>query len=306
MLALEEYFQTPSPSVLARLFDSLNSIDTSAMPRLTRFEKRVLRSSERRDLFEEKFWAVGKPAGPPSAKLEGPGATARDRAASVAFGKKLGLGEDQDDGSDAAPGSRSRTTSIGEDSVAHPRDRHHPAMPHSPHLDRVAPDFSASASPPIETPSTMASSPPTSFPVSQGHHSSTSPPRSLLQSSSSHLSLASSFVNSANDHHSSRSPTPSMMPIQQGGGSMSIHPTTPHQQHTPYQPQTPTLGGFGFGPPPPGKGKKMSKDTHFFETGAWFRGISVPIRIPLGTFDEEVGDVSPSSKRVSVAYMHRH
>ena len=253
VLALEEYFQTPSIDVLERLFDSLNSIDTSAMPQLTRAEKHILRSSERRDLFEEKFRAVSKAAGPPSASLMGPGATARDRAASVAFGKKLGLNEDDEDdlNGDYASGSRSASAGGG------PAD--------------------------AQVTSAVSTSPPTSF--SPPKHPSSSPPRTRLQSSSSHLSLASSFVTSNNEHPSSRSPTPSMVPIQ---------PTTPYQQRTPYQPQTPTLGGFGIGPPPPGKGKKISKDTHYFETEAWSRGIKVPIRVPLGTFDEEVGDVSRS------------
>ena len=36
----------------------------------------------------------------------------------------------------------------------------------------------------------------------------------------------------------------------------------------------------------------QQKDTHFFETHAKFLKISVPIRIPLTVFDEDVGDVS--------------
>ncbi|WVQ96709.1 hypothetical protein IAU59_003816 [Kwoniella sp. CBS 9459] len=55
LLALEEYFISPSPEILARLFDSANAISTAGMPRLNRYERILLRSSERKDLFEEKF-----------------------------------------------------------------------------------------------------------------------------------------------------------------------------------------------------------------------------------------------------------
>jgi hypothetical protein len=55
LLALDEYFKSSSIDALVRLFDSLNSLDLSAMPRFTRDEKLILRASERRDLFEERF-----------------------------------------------------------------------------------------------------------------------------------------------------------------------------------------------------------------------------------------------------------
>lgn len=34
------------------------------------------------------------------------------------------------------------------------------------------------------------------------------------------------------------------------------------------------------------------RDTHFFDTSANFKGLNIPIRIPLSTFEEEVGDYS--------------
>jgi len=42
--------------------------------------------------------------------------------------------------------------------------------------------------------------------------------------------------------------------------------------------------------PPPRRG--VPRDTHFFETEAKFRKITVPIRIPMTVFDEDVGDYS--------------
>ncbi|GAA5997729.1 AFI1/MesA family protein [Rhodotorula paludigena] len=55
LLALEDYFNNPSLSVLANLYESLNAMDTSALPFLTADERIVLRTSDRKDLFEHKF-----------------------------------------------------------------------------------------------------------------------------------------------------------------------------------------------------------------------------------------------------------
>ena len=40
--------------------------------------------------------------------------------------------------------------------------------------------------------------------------------------------------------------------------------------------------------------KGVPRDTHVFETEAQFAQVTVPIRIPMTVFDEDVGDVSPS------------
>lgn len=55
LLALEEYFTSPSDDVLRRLFDTCNAIPTDGMPRLTRHEQILLRSSERKDLLRERY-----------------------------------------------------------------------------------------------------------------------------------------------------------------------------------------------------------------------------------------------------------
>jgi hypothetical protein len=54
-MALDDYFSDPSQDCLARLFDAVNSMDLSGAPVLTRHEKIVMRSSERKDIFAEKF-----------------------------------------------------------------------------------------------------------------------------------------------------------------------------------------------------------------------------------------------------------
>ncbi|GAC99096.1 hypothetical protein PHSY_006694 [Pseudozyma hubeiensis SY62] len=58
LLALDDYFKEPGPECLARLYDSINRLDLSTAPSFTRAEKLVLRGSDRRDLFEERFVAA--------------------------------------------------------------------------------------------------------------------------------------------------------------------------------------------------------------------------------------------------------
>lgn len=54
-MALDDYFSNPSKDCLSRLFDAVNSMDISGAPILTRHEKLVMRCSERKDVFAEKF-----------------------------------------------------------------------------------------------------------------------------------------------------------------------------------------------------------------------------------------------------------
>ena len=54
-MALDDYFSDPSQDCLARLFDAVNAMDISMAPTLTRNEKLVMRVSERKDIFAEKF-----------------------------------------------------------------------------------------------------------------------------------------------------------------------------------------------------------------------------------------------------------
>lgn len=55
LLALEEYFKSPVPETLAMLYDAVNAMDLSLMPKLSFLERQLLQSSENKDLFVEKF-----------------------------------------------------------------------------------------------------------------------------------------------------------------------------------------------------------------------------------------------------------
>ncbi|KAL8695003.1 MAG: hypothetical protein Q9218_000475 [Villophora microphyllina] len=55
LLALEEYFRSPFPATLAALYDAVNAMDLTLMPRLTLLERSILQASDTKDLFIEKF-----------------------------------------------------------------------------------------------------------------------------------------------------------------------------------------------------------------------------------------------------------
>ena len=55
LLALEEYFKSPHPATLALLYEAVNTMDLSLMPRLTLLERYLLQASDNKDLFVEKF-----------------------------------------------------------------------------------------------------------------------------------------------------------------------------------------------------------------------------------------------------------
>ncbi|KXH30928.1 spindle pole body interacting protein [Colletotrichum salicis] len=55
LLALDEYFKAPVPETLAMLYDAVNAMDLSLMPKLSLLERHLLLASDNKDLFVEKF-----------------------------------------------------------------------------------------------------------------------------------------------------------------------------------------------------------------------------------------------------------
>ncbi|PGH35021.1 hypothetical protein GX50_02155 [[Emmonsia] crescens] len=55
LLALEDYFKSPFPETLAALYNSLNAMDLSLLPRFTYLERHILQASDAKDMFIEKF-----------------------------------------------------------------------------------------------------------------------------------------------------------------------------------------------------------------------------------------------------------
>lgn len=58
LLALQQYFANPVLETLASLYEAVNSMDLSLLPRLTYHEKSILQASDAKDLFLEKFEAI--------------------------------------------------------------------------------------------------------------------------------------------------------------------------------------------------------------------------------------------------------
>ena len=55
LLALEEYYKSPVTETLESLYNAVNSMDLSLMPRLSMLEKHIMLNSDIKDLFVEKF-----------------------------------------------------------------------------------------------------------------------------------------------------------------------------------------------------------------------------------------------------------
>jgi hypothetical protein len=58
LIALDQYFSSPTIETLASLYDAVNGMDLSLMPRLNLNEKFILQASNAKDLFIEKFEAI--------------------------------------------------------------------------------------------------------------------------------------------------------------------------------------------------------------------------------------------------------
>jgi hypothetical protein len=61
VLALEEYFISPTENTLAHLFTSLNEMDLSQLPTLSYLERTILIASDSKDMFREKFALPASP-----------------------------------------------------------------------------------------------------------------------------------------------------------------------------------------------------------------------------------------------------
>ncbi|KAL4780197.1 protein mesa [Aspergillus varians] len=55
LLALEDYFKSPHPETLETLYNAVNAMDLSPMPKLNMLERQILQASNSKDMFIEKF-----------------------------------------------------------------------------------------------------------------------------------------------------------------------------------------------------------------------------------------------------------
>lgn len=217
LMALDDYFADPSQECLSRLFDAVNSMDLSNAPVLTRREKLVMRASERKDVFIEKFTSV-------KGNGDANGLTAKARS-----------------GADPSVDSRS---SFEEGILARTRDRdgeNSPALsPQQAQTDQSSPSeasFSLGGS--------------AVWVGDDGDHTMNGRDRerTSISTTRNRLSTDASSISSSSG-------------TQHGGGVVHIH----------------AFQGI--------------KDTHFYPTTIAYKGHQLPIKMPLSTFPEEVGDYS--------------
>ncbi|KAM0787441.1 hypothetical protein ACM66B_003521 [Microbotryomycetes sp. NB124-2] len=215
VLALEDYFREPSIDCLARVYAAINEMDTSSMPDLTLDERAVLRATDRKDLFEDKFVAAA--AASQDNRTDSP------KLANRTLNKQTSastLGQSAGDAAEVLSPVEERSRSY-------------------------------------ESLSSLGS-------TSKDPNSSTN---SIDEFDWKHKSRAGTI--SSFDDIQSRMAFGTAATGAGGGGNQ-------HQGHS-----------HSSGPD-----RKRPKDTHVLDTQAVFRGMPIPIRIPLSTFPEDVGEYS--------------
>jgi hypothetical protein len=252
-MALDDYYNDPSQDALARLFDAVNSMDISGAPVLSRAEKIVMRCSERKDIFAEKFAHIKDPSG-------------------------------------YAPPAR------------HPLKQHRPTNSQGSHSsfeegiimrsNRERAGTGSSASLPPTNPS---HSPPSDSSVSLGGSAVWVGEESDLDTAIGGGSSNGTVAGSVAPGSSAASVGGSTIATSRGRKSTDASSSSSHgppgKDYNGYgvTNMTTTDTQFRAG---------IVKDTHFFQTTIAYKGHQLPIKMPLSTFPEEVGDVSvfaPSS-----------
>lgn len=234
LLALDDYFANPSQECLARLFDAINSMDISAAPALTRFEKLIMRASERKVIFAEKFSTQAPPLPPKSAHKT----TSSNGSQSSEDGVLIGS-------------TRARSTTTASDPIPT-----HPSTPSDS-------SFSLGGSAVWVNDDSVLIDGQVGVAIGAG-------PGSVGGASMSGSSLLTSRGRRSTDASSSSSHAHS-------GGAI---PTSSDPQLR----------------------SGISKDTHFFQTSIAYKGHTLPIKLPLATFPEEVGEVRLLMKMCLIVY----
>ena len=252
-MALDDYFLNPSQECLSRLFDAVNSMDISGAPVLTRQEKLIMRCSERKDVFAEKFRPPEfAPSTMTTANQPPPAKVRHSRGGSI--DSKLSFEE----------GILVRTREL--------KDRDDGSS------------FIIDGGAPLSTSShgSGGQSQPQSGTPSQGSTLGRSSP------SDSSFSLGGSAVwvgeDGGGDHTmNGKDKDPTRIPpsISRHRESVDASSTSSSNAH----------GNGIVSHLTPGDPLHGIKDTHFFPTTIAYKGHQLPIKMPLSTFPEEVGDV---------------
>ncbi|KAJ3571772.1 hypothetical protein NP233_g3548 [Leucocoprinus birnbaumii] len=264
LLAIEDYFSDPSQDCLARLFDAVNSMDLSAVPFLSRQEKILMRSSERKDIFAEKF----------SQRVD-------SQPVTLAKGKQH------------KPSNSGGSYSSFEEGILmrhKDKDKLHLAESARGKREnglRSRADTGASGTTPPVQPSGQSQGSPSDASFSLGgsavwvgDESGLELAKDVPGDSGSVVSMSSS--NNAPSHRKRRSTGASSSSSQ--AHSREHQARQINASHSYYDTHLRNA---------------MVKDTHFYHATVTYRDHPLPIKLPLATFPEEVGDVFNSTQLVS-------
>ncbi|KAK7448818.1 hypothetical protein VKT23_013548 [Stygiomarasmius scandens] len=259
LMALDDYLSNPSQDCLARLFDAVNSMDFSGAPMLSRHEKMIMRVSERKDIFAEKF-STPQPAGRPSSwssAINVQKAQAQHR--STNSGGSVNSFEDgvmmRAKSSDEHRG-RERETEWDRMSGKNGRDRADTDAASS-----IAPSSTATVSPPSDSSFTLGGSA-----VWVGDESGLD----LVSDTGDTQSLTSTMVGSSTTRRRRSTDASS-------ASSHGAHLRAPINRNA-----------YSYD----AYNRPAVMDTHFFNTTVEYKDHKLPIKLPLSTFPEEVGDYS--------------
>ncbi|KAH7922767.1 spindle pole body interacting protein [Leucogyrophana mollusca] len=249
LLALDDYFSAPSQDCLARLFDAINSMDIAAAPVLNRYEKLVMRASERKDIFAEKFAFKG----------------ATENNLAVQNGLSPGPLKPQHK-TTSSSGSHS-----SEDAILVRRGAYADT-----NRERSTTEGSTNSLPQPPHPSSPSDS---SF--SLGGSAVWVGDESVLLDSQVGVAIGGGPGSVASGGSSTLA--------SRGRRSTDASSSSSHgpagKEHNAYSGAIPTSSD-------PQLRSGMSKDTHFFQTTIAYKGHQLPIKLPLSTFSEEVGEYS--------------
>ena len=225
-MALDDYFSNPSQDCLARLFDAVNAIDFSGAPVLSRAEKLVMRASERKDIFAEKFLA-------PSVQ---PAPTNRSTA------------------THKSTNSTDSYSSFEDGLLMRTKDKKR-EIPEAAAQTHLQPQAQSTSNSPSDSSFSLGGS-------------------AVWVGEESGLELAPSTEASSATKDSAKDSTITRKRRSTGASSS----TSSHLLNQAFRPVWPRSNPI--------------KDTHFYHTMVLYKDHNLPIKMPLATFPEEVGDVS--------------
>ncbi|KAL5481024.1 hypothetical protein ACEPAI_9965 [Sanghuangporus weigelae] len=249
LMALDDYFADPSQECLARLFDAVNAMDMSNAPTLSRDEKLIMRISERKDIFIEKFTP---PTPGPSNQTFQPNSVKRPSQGSNHHGHASHRDRDTLVTHAGEGGSRSSSDTGTGRAVSQAQSRSR--------ADSLKSHKSAGASE-ASGPSSLGGS-------------------TVWVGEDGMLAFEVLGLGDSKDKDGRGQNHATPQPPQKGRRSMDSNSTSSHVRKE--EPSIPVVDMNSRGP----------KDTHFYTTSIVYCEHTLPTKMPLATFPEEVGDYS--------------